>query len=170
MDTPGGSRSTTSVEVSNPDANPDKLDHAAEPRVGYAEVGKVEIYYEVRGSGIPVLMIGAATEDAEALRVRVDSAVHEHLRSHPDDWAGATEELGRAAASSLPDTTNLFSAPPDKEWFARRTGDNAESLIRGVFLSPGRGSNPMQWPGLLSICDSPMEPRRTRSSNRSHPG
>ena len=212
--------------ASRPDANPDMLGHAAEPAVGYVEVGEVELYYEVRGSGTPILVIGAAdedaeiyrgiaerladsstvvtydrrgtgrsgsigwpsdsgrhaedaaalitslglddvtvfgasaggivalslalrhptglktvlcyepgvfsaTEEAEALRARVESAVQEHLRSHPEDWSGATEELGRAAASSLPDTTNMFSAPPDKEWFARRTNDNAESLIRG---------------------------------------
>lgn len=209
-----------------PDANPDTLGHAAEPVVGYVEVGKVELYYEMRGSGIPILIIGAADEDAEiyrgvaerladtstvvtydrrgtrrsgsvawpsdsgrhaddaealigslglegvvvfgasaggivalrlalrhptrlktvlcyepgifsateaaeALRVRVESAVEEHLRSHPDDWSGAAEELGRAAASSLPDTMSLFASPPDKKWFARRTIDNAESLIRG---------------------------------------
>lgn len=209
-----------------PDGNPDALGDAAEPVVGYLEIGEVELYYEVRGSGIPILIIGAAdedaeiyrgiaerladtstvvtydrrgtgrsgsiawpsdserhaddaaaligrlglegvivfgasagaivalrlalrhptrlntvlcyepgifsaTEDAEALRVRVESAVQEHLRSQPDDWSGATEELGRAAASSLTDTVSLFSPPPHKEWFARRTVDNAESLIRG---------------------------------------
>lgn len=209
-----------------PDANPDGLEGAPEPAVGYVQVGEVELYYEIRGSGDPILLVGAAdedaeiyrgiaerladsstvvtydrrgtgrsgsrgwpsdsgrhaddaaalistlgldnitvfgasaggivalrlalrhpaklktvlcyepgifnaTEDAEALRVRVESAVQEHLRSHPGDWSGATEELGRAAASSLLDTTSLFSAPPEKEWFAQRTDANAESLIRG---------------------------------------
>ena len=75
--------------------------------------------------------IFSATEDADAFRVRGESAVQEHLRSHPGDWSGAMEELGRAAASSIPETTNLFSAPADKEWFTLRTSANAESLIRG---------------------------------------
>lgn len=212
--------------LNRPDANPDTLRHAAKPIVGSVDVGEVSLYYEMRGSGVPALVIGAAdedaevyrgiaerladtctvvtydrrgtgrsgsiawpsdsgrhaddaaaligtlgledvivfgasaggivalrlalrhptrlntvlcyepgiftaTEDAEAFHVRVESAVQEHLRSHPDDWSGANEELGRAAASSLPDTTSLFSAPPDKEWFTRRTIGNAESLIRG---------------------------------------
>lgn len=208
------------------DANPDTLEDAAEPAVGYVQVGEIELYYEIRGSGDPILLVGAAdedaevyrgiaerlaasstvvtydrrgtgrsgswgwpsdsgrhaddaaallsslgldnitifgasaggivalslalrhpaklktvlcyepgvfsaTDDAEALRVRVEFAVQEYLRSHPGDWSGATQELGRAAASSLPETTSLFSAPPDKEWFALRTDANAESLIRG---------------------------------------
>jgi pimeloyl-ACP methyl ester carboxylesterase len=75
--------------------------------------------------------IFSATEEGEALRVRVESAVQELLRSHPRDWSGASVELGRAAASSIPETTSLFSTPLDKEWFALRTGANAESLIRG---------------------------------------
>lgn len=217
---------TVSVMATRPDTNPDALGDARAPAVGYVQVGEVELYHEVRGSGDPVLLVGAAdedaetyrgiadrladsctvvtydrrgtgrsgykgwpsdsgqhaddaatlisestldrvtvfgasaggivalslalrhperlktvlcfepgifsaTQDAEALRVRVESAVQEHLRSHPHDWSGATEELGRAAASSLPETTSLFSAPPDKEWFHLRTNASAESLIRG---------------------------------------
>jgi len=209
-----------------PDTNPDGLEDAAGPAIGFVRVGGVEVYYEIRGTGDPILLVGAADEDAEiyrgiaerladnstvvtydrrgtgrsgskgwpsdsgrhaddaaalistlklenitvfgasaggivalslalrhpaklktvlcyepgifkttkegeALRVRVESAVEEHLRSHPDDWSGATQELGRAAALSLPETTNLFTAPPDKEWFALRTDANAASLIRG---------------------------------------
>lgn len=208
------------------DMNPDALENAADPAVGHVQVDGVELYYEVRGSGDPVLLVGAADEDAEvyrgiadrlalsytvvtydrrgtrrsgsrswpsdssrhaedaavllsnwdlrnvtvfgasaggivalrlallhpetlktvlcyepgifhvsddaeALRISVESAVQKHLQQHPGDWSGATDTLGRTAASSLPETTNLFSAPPDKAWFARRTGDNAESLIRG---------------------------------------
>ncbi|MEX1249119.1 MAG: alpha/beta hydrolase, partial [Acidimicrobiia bacterium] len=72
-----------------------------------------------------------ATEDAEDIRVGIESTVQEYLRSHPDDWSGAMGELGRAAANSLPETKSLFAAPSDKEWFALRTDANAESLIRG---------------------------------------
>lgn len=208
------------------DVNPDSLAGAAAPAAGYIQVGQVELYHEIRGSGDPILLVGAAdedaevyrgiaerlavrstvvtydrrgtgrsgasgwpsdsgrhaadavalvtslgldnvtvfgasaggivalslalrhperlktvlcyepgvfsaTKDAEALRVRVGSVVQEHLRSHPDDWSGATKEIGRVAASSLPETTNLFSVPPEKEWFAERTDAHAESLIRG---------------------------------------
>jgi pimeloyl-ACP methyl ester carboxylesterase len=205
--------------------NPDALPGAAEPTVHRIEVDEAEIYAEVRGSGRPVLLIGAADEDAEvyrgiadrlasthtvvsydrrgtgrssrhnwpsdssrhaddaaalvrnldledvvvlgasaggivalrmalrhpdllkavlsfepglfemadggeALRRTVESAVDTHLRTHPDDWSGATEALGREAATSM-DIDSLFTPPPGKDWFARRTATNAESLIRG---------------------------------------
>lgn len=223
--------------ATRPNTNPDTLEDAAEPAVGYVRVGEVELYYEIRGSGDPIVLVGAAdedaeiyrgiaerladsstvvtydrrgtgrsgsrdwpsdsrrhaddaaalirnlgldnvtifgasaggivalslalrhpgrlktvlcyepgvfsaTEDAEALRVRVESAVEEHLRSHPDDWSGASEELGRAAASTLPETTSLFSAPPDREWFELRTEANAESLIRGDLPLTREGFDP----------------------------
>lgn len=206
--------------------NPDAMLGAAAPTVEWIEVDGARIYTEVRGSGAPVLLIGAADEDAEvyrgiaerlaasntvvtydrrgtrrtdhadwpsdsvrhaddaaalinslnlddvvvlgasaggivALRLalrhpkplkavlsyepgifgiaqggeefqrRVERAVDDHLKSHPGDWRGATDALGREAVSSVDDMTSLFKPPPGKEWFIRRTGANAESLIRG---------------------------------------
>ncbi|MEX1093792.1 MAG: hypothetical protein WEF28_11625, partial [Acidimicrobiia bacterium] len=67
----------------------------------------------------------------EVLRRRVVGAVDDHLKSHPDDWQGATNVLGREAVRSVVDLTSLFTPPPGKEWFVRRTAANAESLIRG---------------------------------------
>jgi pimeloyl-ACP methyl ester carboxylesterase len=208
------------------DLNPDALPGAPEPKIKLVEVEGARIYAEVRGSGTPVLLIGAADEDAEvyrgiaerlaafntvvtydrrgtgrsgradwpsdsfrqaddaaalitglnldgvvvlgasaggivALRLalrhpellkvvlayepgifamakdgdvfrrRVEGAVDDHLESRPGDWKGATEALGREAVSAMDDLTSLFTPPPGKEWFARRTDANAESLIRG---------------------------------------
>ena len=73
----------------------------------------------------------AIAEGGEELRRRVESAVGNHLRSNPGDWQGATDELGREAASSVGKLDSLFTPPPGKEWFVRRTAANAESLIRG---------------------------------------
>lgn len=206
--------------------NPDALIGVAEPTIKRIEVDGAEIHTEVRGAGEPVLLIGAADEDAEVyrgiaerlaqahsvvtydrrgtgrsdrvdwpsdssrhaddaaaiirildlrdvvvlgasaggivalrlalrhpkspkavlvyepgifgmaeggeeLRLRVEAAVEGHLLSHPDDWQGATDALGREAASSMDDMTSLFTPPSGKEWFTRRTAMNAESLIRG---------------------------------------
>jgi pimeloyl-ACP methyl ester carboxylesterase len=206
--------------------NPDALVGAPEPTIKRLEVEGARVYTEVRGSGDPVLLIGAADEDAEiyrgiaerlavsntvvtydrrgtgrsdranwptdsarhaddaaalirslnlsdvvvlgasaggivALRLalrhpkplkavlsfepgifgiaeggeelgrRVEGAVDDHLKSHPGDWQGATDVLGREAVSSVDDLTSLFTPPPGKEWFVRRAAANAESLIRG---------------------------------------
>jgi len=208
------------------DMNPDALLGAAEPTVEWIEVDGARIYTEIRGSGAPVLLIGAADEDAEVyrgiaerlsefntvvtydrrgtgrsdhadwpsdsarhaddaaalitslnlgdvvvlgasaggivalrlalrnpnplkavlsfepgifgiaeggevLRRRVERAVDHHLMSQPGDWQGATDALGREAVGSVDDLTSLFTPPPGKEWFVRRTDANAESLIRG---------------------------------------
>ncbi|HEY5889128.1 MAG TPA: alpha/beta fold hydrolase, partial [Acidimicrobiia bacterium] len=50
------------------DMNPDALVGAAEPTVKRLEIEGARIYTEVRGSGDPVLLIGAADEDAEMYR------------------------------------------------------------------------------------------------------
>lgn len=50
------------------DANPDALDGAAVPLAGYMDVAGASLYTEVRGSGEPVLIVGAADEDAEIYR------------------------------------------------------------------------------------------------------
>ncbi|MEX0795908.1 MAG: alpha/beta hydrolase [Acidimicrobiia bacterium] len=212
--------------MTSSDMNPDALLGAAKPTVRWIEAEGARIYTEVRGSGDPVLLIGAADEDAEVyrgiaerlaafhtvvtydrrgtgrsdhanwpsdsarhandaaalitslnlsdvvvlgasaggivalrlailhpnplkavlsfepgifgvaeggevLRRRVVGAVDDHLKSHPDDWQGATNVLGREAVRSVVDLTSLFTPPPGKEWFVRRTAANAESLIRG---------------------------------------
>jgi pimeloyl-ACP methyl ester carboxylesterase len=70
-------------------------------------------------------------EGGEVLRRRVEHAVDHHLKSHPGDWQGATDALGREAGRSVDDLTSLFTPPPGKEWFVGRTDANAESLIRG---------------------------------------
>ena len=70
-------------------------------------------------------------EGGEELRRRIDGVVSDHLESHPGDWQGATDALGREAVSSMDDMTSLFTPPQGKEWFTGRTAANAESLIRG---------------------------------------
>lgn len=50
------------------DTNPDALDGAADPVVELVGVEGADIYTEVRGSGAPVLIVGAADEDAEIYR------------------------------------------------------------------------------------------------------
>lgn len=75
-----------------------------------------------------------ATTEATALLLAADAAVEEHLQTNHDDWSGAVEALGRAAVSSLPDLSNLFTPPVGREWFALRADSNAESLIRGDLL------------------------------------
>ncbi|HEX2154782.1 MAG TPA: alpha/beta hydrolase [Acidimicrobiia bacterium] len=206
--------------------NPDTLLGSAEPIVELIAVDGARIYTEVRGSGAPVLLIGAADEDAEVyrgiaerlaefntvvtydrrgtgrsdpadwpsdsarhaddavalitnlnlkdvvvlgasaggivalrlalrspdplkavlcyepgifgiaeggelLRRRVERAVIHHLVSHPGDWRGAIDALGREAVGTAENLPSLFTPPPGKEWFVRRTDANAESLIRG---------------------------------------
>jgi pimeloyl-ACP methyl ester carboxylesterase len=217
--------------------NPDALSGAAEPTVHWLEVDGARIYTEVRGSGAPVLLIGAADEDAEvyrgiaerlaeyhtvvtydrrgtgrsdradwpsdsarhaadtaelinklnlgdvvvlgasaggivalrlallnpgplkavlsyepgifgmaeggeSLRRRVELEVVRHLESHPGDWPGATDALGREAVRSIDDLTSLFTPPSGKEWFFGRTDANAESLIRGDLPLTGESFDP----------------------------
>lgn len=220
-----------------PDTNPDALDGADGPGVVYVKADGANLYTEARGSGDPVLLVGAADEDCEIYRgiaerlavdCRVvtydrrgtgrsdrsgwpsDSVVHaddaaiiierlklggatilgasagaivalrlalrhpdllktvlcfepgvfdaveggavyrlemtraieEHLREHPGDWVGATDALGRAAVGSSTDRTSLFEPPAGREWFFRRAGDNAESLIRGDISLTGEVFDP----------------------------
>jgi pimeloyl-ACP methyl ester carboxylesterase len=71
------------------------------------------------------------TEEGRKLEDRGASAVEQHLDSHPGDWIGAVDALGRAAVSSLADVSSLFTPPIGREWFAQRADENAEALIRG---------------------------------------
>lgn len=50
------------------DMNPDALVGASEPTIKWLEIEGARIYTEVRGSGDPVVLIGAADEDAEVYR------------------------------------------------------------------------------------------------------
>ena len=50
------------------DMNPDALASAAEPKARHVDVGGASLYLEIRGSGVPVLIVGAADEDAEIYR------------------------------------------------------------------------------------------------------
>jgi pimeloyl-ACP methyl ester carboxylesterase len=210
------------------ESNPDVLSGAPSPLVGYYGIAGTCLYAEIRGSGPPLLVIGAADEDAEfyrgiaerladeltvvtydrrgtrrsgredwpgggsvqhaddaaallaelglqdvtvlgssagaivalrlalrhaevvktalcfepglfrlarggdELRHRGQAAVQEHLASHPDDWAGASAALGRAAVDAIEvDSRGLFTPPEGREWFAKRADSNAESLLRG---------------------------------------
>lgn len=213
--------------------NPDALTGAAPPTVTVVDVDGTHIYTELRGRGAPVLIVGAADEDAEvyrgvaerlaathtvvtydrrgtgrsgrdgwpadsaghaddaaavlsildleavtvlgasaggvvalrlalrhperlatvlcfepgafriagaegdAFRARTLQAVEEHLRSHPGDWEGAADALGKAAAGLTGEVASLFAAPPGRNWFARRTRSAAESLIRGDLALTG---------------------------------
>ena len=71
------------------------------------------------------------TDEGRKLEGRGASSVEQHLDSHPGDWIGAVDALGRAAASSLADVSSLFTPPAGREWFAQRADENAEALIRG---------------------------------------
>ena len=71
------------------------------------------------------------TDEGTKLEDRGALAVEQHLDSHPGDWVGAVDALGRAAASSLADVSSLFTPPIGREWFAQRADENAEALIRG---------------------------------------
>jgi len=71
------------------------------------------------------------TDEGRKLEGRGASSVEQHLDSHPGDWIGAVDALGRAAASSLADVSSLFAPPIGREWFAQRADENAEALIRG---------------------------------------
>lgn len=71
------------------------------------------------------------TDEGRKLQDRGTASVEEHLESHPGDWIGAVDALGRAAASSLADVSSLFTPPTGREWFALRADENAEALIRG---------------------------------------
>jgi pimeloyl-ACP methyl ester carboxylesterase len=60
------------------------------------------------------------------------TTVEDHLAAHPDDWAGASAALGRAAAGSLePSSRGLFTPPEGQEWYGDRGDANAEALLRG---------------------------------------
>lgn len=99
--------------------NPDALPSAATPRIGTYGVNGIGLYAEVRGSGPPVLLIGAADEDAEVFRP-VAERLPDHtvvtydrrgtLRSGRDDWPGAGSAQHADDAAGLLQALNLEGA------------------------------------------------------------
>lgn len=85
-----------------------------------------------------------AVEGGNALRLAAELALEDHLRAHPGDWVGATQALGEAAVNSVDDMASLFTPPPGREWFARRTASHAESLIRGDLRLTGERFDPQE--------------------------
>lgn len=71
------------------------------------------------------------TDEGRKLQDRGTASIGEHLDSHPGDWIGAVDALGRAAASSRADVSSLFTPPTGREWFTLRADKNAEAFIRG---------------------------------------
>lgn len=79
------------------DINPDAVPDAPAAETQFVEVNGTSIYSEIRGSGPPVLMIGAADEDAEFFRPIAEHLEHRCVvtydrrgtfRSGRDDWPG----------------------------------------------------------------------------------
>lgn len=98
--------------------NPDALFDAAPPTIDWVEVEGARIYTEVRGSGGPVLLIGAADEDAEmyrgiAERLAVSNAVvtYDRRGTGRSDRAGWPSDSARHAddAAALITSLNLKS-------------------------------------------------------------
>lgn len=58
------------------DVNPDALASAAEPDARHMDVGGAGLYLEIRGSGEPILIVGAADEDAEIYRGIAERLAH----------------------------------------------------------------------------------------------
>lgn len=96
--------------------NPDVLEGARPPRIGYHRVNGTTLYAEVRGSGSAVLLIGAADEDAEfyrgvAERLADDFTVVTYdrrgtRRSGRADWpGGGSAQHGDDAAALLAELT-----------------------------------------------------------------
>lgn len=71
------------------------------------------------------------TDEGRKLVDRGTAAVEEHLDSHPGDWIGAVDALGRAATGSLADSSSLFTPRTGREWFTLRAHENAEAFVRG---------------------------------------
>ncbi|MGD2043038.1 MAG: alpha/beta hydrolase [Acidimicrobiia bacterium] len=105
--------------MGRPDVNPDALEGAAEPVVEYVAVEGASLYTEVRGAGEPVLIVGAADEDAEiyrgiAERLAVDSRVvtYDRRGTSRSDKAGWPSDSARHAddAATLIERLNLGGA------------------------------------------------------------
>ncbi|HUF15711.1 MAG TPA: alpha/beta hydrolase [Acidimicrobiia bacterium] len=87
-------------------------------------------------------------------RQRIEARVEDHLVANPEDWAGASAVLGRAAVDSLEvDSRGLFTPPPGREWFGARAESNAESLLRGDLALTGESVD------VAAIAKSPVDIR-----------
>ena len=82
-----------------------------------------------------------STDAGTALLGRATDAVNDHLRDHPDDWAGALAAVARLAspdraanADCADDDTGPgrgpLDAPPGLEWYTERGEALAENFVR----------------------------------------
>lgn len=137
----------SSAEPDNPDAVPD----APPAETQLVEVNGTSIYSEMRGSGPPVLMIGAADEDAEFFR-----PIAEHLekrrvvtydrrgtfRSGRDDWPGGGSMQHAEDAAELLNALGLgratvFGASAGGIVALRLALRHPESVERALIFEPG---------------------------------
>jgi pimeloyl-ACP methyl ester carboxylesterase len=78
------------------------------------------------------------TNAGTALAAGATEAVREHLRDHPDDWAGAMTAVARRAArdpAASPDRAGddnrgPLDVPPGLDWYTERGAALAENFIR----------------------------------------
>lgn len=100
-------------------SNPDSLPKAAAPQVGWYSVNGTNLYAEVRGAGPPVLLIGAADEDAEVYRPiaerlsRMTVVTYDRrgtLRSGREDWPDGGASRHADDASGLLGALDLRKA------------------------------------------------------------
>lgn len=104
------------------EANPDALQGAPRPRAGHHDVNGTRLYFESRGSGPGVMIIGASDEDAEFFRPIAERITGRtvitydrrgSLRSGREDWPGggsvqhADDAAGMITSLGLTKTTVL---------------------------------------------------------------
>lgn len=133
--------------TSNPDAVADAL--PAETRL--AEVNGTSIYSEMRGSGAPMLIIGAADEDAEFFRPIAERLENRcvvtydrrgTLRSGRDDWPGRGSTQHAEDAAELLKAWGLgratvFGASAGGIVALRLALENPELVERALIFEPG---------------------------------
>ena len=102
--------------MSRPDSNPDALSEAADPVATKVRAAGANLYTEVRGSGHPVLIVGAADEDAEVYR-----GIAERLASSFEVVTYDRRGTGRSSREGWPSTS-------------ARHADDAATLIEKLDL------------------------------------
>jgi len=82
-----------------------------------------------------------STNAGTALLAHATDAVNDHLRDHPDDWAGALTAVARLAAPGRATNSDgadddggpgrgPLDAPPGREWYTERGAALAENFVR----------------------------------------
>jgi pimeloyl-ACP methyl ester carboxylesterase len=82
-----------------------------------------------------------STDAGTALLGRATDAVNDHLRDHPDDWAGALAAVARLAAPDRAANADCadddtgpgrgpLDAPPGLEWYTERGAALADNFVR----------------------------------------